>query len=153
MPTKQNTRRRRLTIAAVEQALRASAGFMTVTAARLGVSRATLYRFFDKHPSLREIAEDVAEELCDLAETKLIQLIREGDGPSIRFYLETKGKNRGYTRRVENTGTDGGAIEHRITADERNAKFRNLSTDDLRMIVEALQEGKELERCGSIVRH
>ena len=52
--------------------------------------------------------EALTEELVDLAEAKLLEGIRAGEHPSITLYLEAKGRDRGYGRKVEVSGTPGG---------------------------------------------
>lgn len=104
-------RKSRLTISRVKAAMQAAAGIRTVAARNLAVDRSTLFRFIQRHPGLAEELQDIDEELLDLAEGKVLQLIRAGDGPTVRWYLECKGKDRGYSRRVENVGKDGGPIE------------------------------------------
>ncbi|MCB1417646.1 MAG: hypothetical protein KDJ74_01035 [Notoacmeibacter sp.] len=119
------------------EALQQSGGFLSYAARICGVSRWTARRYVTRW-HLEEFLEDITEELGDIAEAKLIQLIKQGDGPSIRFYLETKHKHRGYTRRVENTGKDGEPIQVQ-SADERNAKLRDFSDDDLRRLADELE--------------
>ena len=110
-------RKSRLTVKRVKAALQGAAGIRAVAARNLGVDRSTLYRFICQHPGLTEELEDIEEELKDLAEGKILQLIRAGDGQTVRWYMEMKGKDRGYTRRVENVGRDGGPIETTTTVD------------------------------------
>lgn len=55
--------------------------------------------------------ENEAETALDMAESKLLKMIQESDGPMIRYFLSTKGKNRGFTERQEITGKDGGPVE------------------------------------------
>jgi hypothetical protein len=47
------------------------------------------------------------EEIKDLAETALIENIRNRDTNAIKFYLETKAKDRGYVRQYKVTGAQG----------------------------------------------
>ena len=63
-----------------------------------------------RSPELREVAEQAAETLTDLAEQELYKLIKQGDKPAIIFYLKCKGKDRGYIERQELTGKDGTAL-------------------------------------------
>lgn len=105
------SRKPRLTLLKIEEAIRASGGIKTIAAHMLNISRSTLYRHLAKHPRLADVCDEVESELCDLAEAEIIKAIRAGDMPTVRWYLETKGRDRGYSRRVENTGPNGGAMQ------------------------------------------
>jgi hypothetical protein len=97
----------------VIEALRVSGGMKTGAAEMLKVSRRTLYTFLDEHPEIQEAAKEIGEELLDLAEGQVAAAIRAGEMPTVRWFLELKGKERGYIRRVETTGKDGGPVEIR----------------------------------------
>jgi hypothetical protein len=109
--------KRKLSVRRVEQALRSTGNIKTIAAHVLGVHRATLYRFLELHPRLVEFASEIQEELLDVAEAKVIQLLKDGDMPTVRWFLELKGKDRGYTRRAEVTGPAGAPIETRQMPD------------------------------------
>ena len=59
--------------------------------------------------------EDINEEVQDCAEDGLQTLMKNEDPKikldAIKFYLNTKGKARGYSTRSEITGADGGPVE------------------------------------------
>jgi hypothetical protein len=129
------------TRAQVAEAIRLSGGLKNLTAARLKISRRTLYDYFQRWPDLREVLDEAEAELGDIAEMKLFQAIEAGDGACVRFYLETKCKGRGYTRRVETVGKDGGPIE--TTASERSDALRSISTDDLKALVAVARKAQE----------
>lgn len=122
----------RLTVAKVKEALQAAGGIKTVAARSLNCHRATLYRFLAAHPTVAEFLEDIDEEIKDLAEGKLLQLIKAGDGQAIRFYLERKARDRGYGHKVEATGPNGGPIEVAQKLD-----LSGLSDEDLAVMIRA----------------
>ena len=127
-----------LTVARCEEALRSAGGLQTYAAAKLGVSRKTLQRFMDANPELREVRQEIREEIGDLAESKLLQGVKDGDPRLLMFFLKTQHKDRGYSERHELTGKDGEAIETTTTA-ERSVALRQLTTDDLRAAVERME--------------
>lgn len=96
---------------AVREALRKAGGLKSVAAQALKVSRGTLYRFLDKNTEIAESLDDIDEEIKDLAEGQMLKLLRAGDPQTVRWFLEMKGKDRGYVRRSEHTGKNGGPIE------------------------------------------
>lgn len=104
-------RKRKLTIAATKDALKRCAAIRSATAQLLGVHPSTLSRFIQKHAMLAAFEAEVEEDVLDLAESKLLQLIQRGDPKTCMWYLETKGKERGYSRYIEQTGRRGASIE------------------------------------------
>jgi hypothetical protein len=99
------------TVAQVEQALRQSAGISALAANALGCTPKTVRNYLRRHQELRAVVDDLVETSLDLAESKLIQSLNNGERWAVLFYLETKGKGRGYTRRQEITGVAGKPIE------------------------------------------
>lgn len=101
----------KLSVAKAEKALREHNGILKFAAEACGVSRMTFYRFMEKHPELEEVRAEADEELLDVGEAHVAKAIQGGDLKTIRWQLERKGKNRGYTTRQEQTGADGGPLE------------------------------------------
>ncbi len=102
----------------VEAALRASAGIRSAAAVKLGCATSTITNYIDRHTVLRAVDAEIVEQNLDLAETKLLTAIRDGNLTAVIFYLKTKGKARGYTERSEVTGVDGGPIDVTKLSDE-----------------------------------
>ena len=102
----------------VEAALQASAGIRSAAAMKLGCSARTIRNYLDRSPQLREVEAEIVDQNLDLAETKLLTAIRDGNLTAVIFYLKTKGKARGYTERAEVTGIDGGPIDVTKLSDE-----------------------------------
>jgi hypothetical protein len=100
-----------LTVENAAAALRAENGIIMYAAKRLKVDRMTLSRYMEKHPELQEVREEASEVLVDIAERHLEKNIKAGEMKTIRWYLDRKGKNRGYATRVEQTGPDGRPLE------------------------------------------
>jgi hypothetical protein len=93
----------------MEEALRRGAGI--TSAAALILQKAyghctsqTVRNYMARHPQLRQAVEEAIEDNIDKAEARLLTAIGEGTDWAVKFYLETKGKNRGYTRRQEIAG-------------------------------------------------
>lgn len=98
-------------VARVIAMLRQCGGIKTVAAEKLNVGRTTLYAFLSEHPEIQEADSEIADELLDVAEGQVVIALRSGDLQTVRWYLELKGKERGYVRRVETTGKNGGPVE------------------------------------------
>ena len=103
-------RRRRFIVADIEAALRSTAGIYSAAAAILAqrygtCSPNTVKNYIRRYPRLQEVDEDIAQQTLDLAETKLIGAIRDGNMTAIIFYLKTKGADRGYIEHHKHSGT------------------------------------------------
>ena len=100
-----------LTVANVAAALRSSAGIRSEAARKLKVTSPAITQFIHKHPEINDIIAEIEEGLLDLSESKLVGCIQRSEFPAIKFYLERKGRHRGYASRYEVTGANGGPIE------------------------------------------
>ena len=76
-------------------------GFVTRICKSAGISRAAFYKRLKSYPKLQTKLDESRDEVVDFAESKLLELINEKHYPSIRFYLETQGKDKGYTIKTE----------------------------------------------------
>jgi hypothetical protein len=97
----------------VAEALRKGAGIPSAAAKILGqaygrsVTADTIREYMKRHPKLRDEVEAQIEEHLDMAEAKLLTAINAGADWAVKFYLETQGKRRGYSRRQEIAGVPG----------------------------------------------
>lgn len=91
-------------------AVKGTGGVLVEIARRYGVSRKTLWQWRKERPELLEIIAEEREEMIDRAESKLLEIIGEGDVSAIKYYLSTQGKERGYTTRTEQKIE--GEVEH-----------------------------------------
>lgn len=80
----------------IAKTYRANAGNLSLTADALGIERSTLWGWRKAYPELESMLNDYDESLGDLAESKLMMAINEGNLTAIIFYLKTKHKGRGY---------------------------------------------------------
>ncbi|RUV19940.1 hypothetical protein EOB77_00725 [Mesorhizobium sp. M7A.F.Ca.MR.228.00.0.0] len=115
--------------------LRQCGGIKTVAAERLNVGRTTLYAFLNEHPEIQEADSEIADELLDVAEGQVVIALRSGDLQTVRWYLELKGKDRGYVRRIEQTGKNGGPVETRQKPD-----LANMSDEELEILLRAAEK-------------
>ena len=95
------------------QLIKTSKGFVTTICKNAGISRVAFYKRMKNNPKLQQVLDDAREGIVEFAESKLLKLIEEGHYPSIRFYLETQAKHKGYTikQEVNNTHTIKNIIE------------------------------------------
>jgi hypothetical protein len=82
------------------EAIKGSGGVMSVISRRLNCDWTTASRRI-KEAGLQYLVNAEDEIMTDLAESKLMENIKNNDTTSIIFRLKTKGKNRGYIERQE----------------------------------------------------
>ena len=95
----------------IAKAYKANAGNLSLTAEALGIDRTTLWEWRKNFPELEQKLNDYDESLGDLAESKLMMAINEGNLTAIIFYLKTKHKGRGYIEGQEIKATVSTAIK------------------------------------------
>ncbi len=79
-------------------------GVITYAAKKCGINRRLIYDWRNEDPEFDRAVREVDDVQVDFVERKLIENIQDKDTRAITFYLATKGRNRGYTTRVEVTG-------------------------------------------------
>lgn len=71
-------------------------GIVSYACAQSNVPRTTVYNWRNNDPDFRQQMDEIGEVQCDFVEKNLLDRISEGDVRATIFYLEKKGKNRGY---------------------------------------------------------
>jgi hypothetical protein len=123
-PLRARHRRPKFKVADVAAALKKSAGVLSGAAQILAQAygscdRETVRNYLERYPRLRQVVDETIEHTLDLAEHKLISAIDKDHDWAIRFFLETKGKHRGYTKRQEITGSMTARLEVTVDVRER----------------------------------
>lgn len=103
----------RLTVAGVEQELRATYGNQSEVARRFGVSRVAVHNYISRHPRLQQALTEANEAILDNGESALFAAVLRGEPWAVKWLLATKGKARGYVERQEVSGPEGKPIEIR----------------------------------------
>ena len=104
----------KLTKDGVTEALKKTNANISLAAKSLGVNRSSLYRFIERSPDLKELITDERESLVDIAESALKSAVVAKEAWAVCFTLKTIGKHRGYVERVEQTGANGGPVQHNL---------------------------------------
>lgn len=77
------------------------------------VSRSTFYKYLDEDGDFRaqveQVSTDSLEAALDIAESQLVQAMKEGKLTAILFFLRSKGHRRGYTQN-QSEGSDEGSF-------------------------------------------
>lgn len=103
---KDKTRKPRHTDAQVIAALQQSGGIMAHAARKLGLERSTLHKRVHESAKIKAAMDEAKETNLDVAESKLMKAVNEGQLPAIFFFLKCIGKHRGYVERQEHELVD-----------------------------------------------
>jgi hypothetical protein len=96
---KKKPKKKPLTISQIDNGMRATGGFLTYTAKKLGVTYNAIYARIQKSPQLKRTQAEIQESYLDLTEHSLIKKIKDEDLGAICFFLKCKGKSRGYVEK------------------------------------------------------
>jgi len=143
-------------IPAVEDAIQKSGGWLTKAASLLGCSSLALAKFVAQSPELLEIYQDIKEKYLDIAEIKLLTLVKKGELEAIKYWLNNQGKKRGWGVKEEDSGNKGNTIIFNIEpaftindvknqADERIKEIEAKEYIDVKIKDVTLQEQKKEE--------
>jgi len=129
----------------VAAAIIVSQGNLSDAAKLLKRARRSLENFICRDAALVDLRTDLWEASIDHIEKLYIHKALGGDAQALRFFLTTKGKERGYVTRNEATGKDGAAlIETPIMSEEQ---LKNLSEDEINQLMGLVDkaQGSEVE--------
>lgn len=94
-------------------------GNVSLTCETIGISRFEFYKWRKEDPEFNKAVEDINEFSLDMVESAMMKAIfEEGNSRLIMFYLNSKGKKRGYGLKNESDGDKSGAVLLRISPDE-----------------------------------
>jgi len=87
------------------EAIKKYKGKIALVALSLKVSVGTVYNFANRHKIIKKAIKNAQKDwditLVDTAEAKLFKAVTNGKAWAIRFVLETKGRDRGYSTKNE----------------------------------------------------
>lgn len=115
-------------------------GIVYDMAKELKTNTKVIYDYLIRHPELAIEKKLIEEAILDMAESKLIKKIKEGDLSAIKFYLYTKGKHRGYTSKLIVEGTENANNQLPQT---KSIDFSKIPTDVLQKFVDGIEEAKD----------
>lgn len=94
-------RKRPPTKTQIRQAILKSQGVMTNAAAHLGRTWGTTKKYIHKYPDLLDLFNEQVDRVTDVAENNLISDLYAGEQWATKFWLTTKGRNRGFGEHTE----------------------------------------------------
>ena len=83
------------------KALEKSLGIVSTACRDVGISRTTYYKYYNEDSEFSSEVDNVGDSTLDFVESKLFDLINNGNVAATIFYMKTKGKRRGYIERQE----------------------------------------------------
>lgn len=106
--------------------IRAGGNFSKVGSV-LGRTRRAVDRAISADVDIFELAADLEDEFLDTVEENYKTMALSGDPIAIKFFLMTKGKNRGYSTRTETTGANGGPVQTEDVTNDAAAFSRRMA--------------------------
>lgn len=100
------------------KAIENSGGIISTIAKRLGCDWMTARRYIDAHIEAVQALKAEQEAMLDMAESNLLAQVQSGDFPAVKFYLMTKGKERGYTYETSTAVDLSGDCEVTLSIDD-----------------------------------
>lgn len=97
---KKNGRPKKITEKKFKIAVQDSQGIKAVIAKRLGCTWVCVNNYVKSNPFAQKLLDEESEVVLDMAESVVFNAIKNGDERVAEWYLQKKGKNRGYCDNV-----------------------------------------------------
>lgn len=97
---KKNGRPKKITEKKFKIAVQDSQGIKAVIAKRLGCTWVCVNNYVKSNPFAQKLLDEESEVVLDMAESVVFNAIQNGDERVAEWYLQKKGKNRGYCDNV-----------------------------------------------------
>lgn len=107
MKKRRNGAEKDYSLETVLKAVEGSGAIMSVVAKRLGCEWQTAKKYVLKYPEAVKLFESEELKGIDDAESKLLELVRNGDLNAITLYLRYKGRRRGWGTETESMNWKG----------------------------------------------
>ena len=85
----------------VLKAIQDTGGLISNIATKLGVHYHTVLNYEKKYETVRQAIQEERDKILDIAENTLITKIKEGDEDTSKWFLARKGKQRGYSEKID----------------------------------------------------
>lgn len=83
-------------------ALKNSMGMVVHAADKAKINRNTHYLWMRDDPQYRDRVEEILERNLDMSESVLLEAVKKGELTAVFYYLNNKGKSRGYNIKDSN---------------------------------------------------
>ena len=75
-----------------------SSGMIVKSCEKVGICRASFYKWIKEDPVFAQAVDDIEFELVEHVEDKLLTQINKGDINAIKLFMQYKGKKKGYVK-------------------------------------------------------
>jgi hypothetical protein len=94
-------RKPKLTEKNIKEAIDGCLGNYSTIAQRLNVSRPAITQFFNKHPELKQLADNDEEKIKDIVQNHIHVALKNGEKDYIKWFADRKMKDRGFGEKVQ----------------------------------------------------
>jgi hypothetical protein len=103
------------------KAMRLSYGIISMACEMVKVSQRTYYKYLETDPLFREMIEEIYNKNLDMAEHKLLKkALKDEEEWAIKYFLNSKGKKRGYGINSTDITSNGKTINVVIDPEKEN---------------------------------
>lgn len=99
--TKKRGQPQKASIKKILKAIEDTGGLKTAIAAKLNVHLNTVLNYVNKYETVRQAIQEEQDKMLDKAESNLFVKIEEGDEDTSKWFLARKGKQRGYSEKID----------------------------------------------------
>ena len=93
------------------KAIPGTGGLKSAIAVKLGVHYRTILNYEAKYETVKQAIEEEKEKILDKAESVLFVKIQDGDEDTCKWFLARKGKQRGYSEKIDTEQKIAGEIK------------------------------------------
>jgi len=107
-------------------AISGTGGLKTAIAIKLGVHYRTVLNYEKKYETVRQAIGEETEKILDKCESNLFLRIQEGDEDTSKWVLSRKGKQRGYSEKIETEQKGSLKVEHTVKIEDTIKKYKGV---------------------------
>jgi hypothetical protein len=143
--------RKKVGMKRLRETIQACYGNVTQICQQLNISRQTFYNYVEDDESVAVLWKESRDHIVETAESQLMRHVVDvndglGDLSAIKFVLETWGKSKGWTKRMELTGADGRGLFDVDLDDDVRAYLQRMGMDEAEVLSYAAGQFNEMIR-------
>ena len=111
------------------KAIPGTGGLKSAIAVKLGVHYRTILNYEAKYETVKQAIEEEKEKILDKAESVLFVKIQDGDEDTCKWFLARKGKQRGYSEKIDMEQKGSLKVEHSVKIEDTIKKYKGVIDD------------------------